>query len=91
MACMAATELTCRELVELITNYLDGALSHGELARFEAHLATCDGCETYLDQIRQTSGALRGLTNGDMDPEARDALLRAFRNWKRTDRVATSH
>ncbi len=87
---MAETELSCRELVELITNYLDAALSHDELARFEVHIAACEGCETYLDQIRQTSVALGQLTEGAIDPDARNALMRAFRNWRRPDGLAAA-
>jgi anti-sigma factor RsiW len=87
---MAKTELSCRELVELITNYLEEALSDEELARFEVHIAACAGCETYLDQIRQTSVALGQLTEGAIYPEARNALIRAFRNWRRPDGSAAA-
>ena len=44
--------LNCRELVELVTAYLEGALSSGERKRFDAHLAGCDGCTTYVEQMR---------------------------------------
>ena len=54
-------ELTCRELIELVTDYVEGRLSPGDRARFEAHLAECDACETYLVQMRQTIRALGRL------------------------------
>jgi anti-sigma factor RsiW len=52
-------DLSCQELVELVTDYLEGALAHEELARFEAHLATCPGCEIYLEQVRTTIAITR--------------------------------
>jgi anti-sigma factor RsiW len=87
---MAKSELSCQELVELITSCLDEALSDDELARFQVHIAACDGCETYLDQIRQTSVALGQLTEGAIDPDARNALIRAFRNWRGPDGSAAA-
>jgi anti-sigma factor RsiW len=77
-----AEQLSCQELVELVTDYLDGALPPAERARFDAHLAGCDGCRAYLEQIRVTirlSGALRPE---QLDPAAEEALLEAFRDWK---------
>ncbi|MGN6358798.1 MAG: anti-sigma factor family protein, partial [Thermomicrobiales bacterium] len=50
----AANELSCQELVELVTDYLEGALSAEDRARFEAHLATCRGCTAYVEQMRLT-------------------------------------
>jgi len=71
-------DLTCRELVELVTDYLEGALPAGERERFEAHMVACEGCDAYVEQIRRTielAGRTRGL---EERPEIR-ALLRAFR------------
>lgn len=79
---IALAHLSCRELVELVTAYLEGALSAGARKRFEAHLSECDGCSTYLEQMRTTirfSGALRVE---DVSPEAERALVHAFRGWR---------
>jgi anti-sigma factor RsiW len=74
-------EMPCRELVELITDYLEDRLSPRERARFEAHLADCEPCRTYMEQFRQTIGALGRLPEETLSPEATAALLRAFRGW----------
>jgi anti-sigma factor RsiW len=79
---MSTDELTCEELVELITDYLEGALGPKERARFEEHVAVCEPCSIYLKQMKRTvamAGALRG---DSIPPAARDELLRAFRGWK---------
>jgi anti-sigma factor RsiW len=75
--------LTCRELVELVTEYLEGTLAAEERARFEAHLAGCRHCRAYLGQMRLTLAALGRLTEEDVAPAAEATLLRAFRGWKR--------
>ena len=75
-------EMTCRELVELVTAWLDDALPAPERARFEAHLADCPYCRTYLEQIRQTIQLLGRVTENDLAPEAKFALLQRFRDWK---------
>lgn len=76
-------EMTCRELVELVTEYLEGGLSAVERTRFEAHLASCAGCRAYLDQFRHTIEALGRLPEESLSSEARAALLDAFRGWSR--------
>jgi anti-sigma factor RsiW len=76
-------EMPCRELVELITDYLEDRLSAIDRARFEAHLAECDGCRAYLDQFRQTIRALGRLPEESLSAAARDTLLTAFRDWSR--------
>jgi predicted anti-sigma-YlaC factor YlaD len=76
-------DLPCRELVELVTDYLEGALSAGERARFEEHLRGCSGCRAYLEQMRLTIQALGRLTEEAIPPEAKQELLRVFRDWKR--------
>ncbi len=83
---MVTEALSCRELVELVTEYLEGAMSPEEQARFEAHLALCPGCCTYLDQMRQTIYALGRLTEESILPPAREELLRVFRIWKEGER-----
>ena len=85
---MAATaSMTCQELVELVTDYLLGALAPGECERFEAHLEECEGCRIYVDQMRRTVSAVGALREDDVEPEARDALLGVFRDWKRRSRI----
>jgi anti-sigma factor RsiW len=76
-------EMPCRELVELVSDYLEDRLSPRDRARFEAHLAECEYCETYLEQMRQTVRALGRLPEESLSAEARDALLTAFRGWPR--------
>ncbi|MBI4278178.1 MAG: zf-HC2 domain-containing protein [Armatimonadetes bacterium] len=78
-----SNELTCQELVELVTEYLEGMLSPEERARFDAHLAICSGCRTYLEQFRQMIRTLGRLTEASVPPQARDELLMVFRHWKR--------
>lgn len=80
---MAFGGLTCREVVELVTEYLEGTLAPPERARFEAHLAVCPDCPIYLEQMRQTIRALEMLPEEPVAPEARQELLRVFRDWKR--------
>ena len=81
---MTIEDLTCRELVELVTAYIEGALPLHERARFEAHLAVCQGCTNYLEQMRQTIKLLGTLTETTISPQARDDLLGAFRRWKQS-------
>jgi anti-sigma factor RsiW len=76
-------EMPCRELVELVTDYLEHRLSPRDRARFEAHLAECEYCETYLEQMRQTIRLLGHLPEESLSTGARDALLTAFRDWSR--------
>ena len=75
-------ELACRELVELVTDYLEGKLPAHERARFEAHLTDCEDCRTYLQQLQQVLAAAGRLAEDDVPPPARDALLQAYRAWK---------
>ena len=77
-------DLSCQELVELVTHYLEGALPPREHARFEAHLDACTGCARYVEQLRVTiaiSGSTREL---EERPEVA-GLLAAFRGWHRDD------
>jgi anti-sigma factor RsiW len=75
-------QLSCQELVELVTDYLEGALSPEETARFDDHIGRCTGCAAYLEQIRQTIVLTRRLTAESLSPEAERALLDAFRGWR---------
>jgi anti-sigma factor RsiW len=81
MATSHHSEITCVELVELVTAYLEGALSAEDRVRFEQHLVVCEGCTTYLEQIRETIRLAGTLRAEDLDDHARDALLHAFRTW----------
>jgi predicted anti-sigma-YlaC factor YlaD len=74
--------LSCQELTELVTDYLEGALAPAEHARFEQHLAECGNCEIYLDQIRAAIELTGSLTPEAISPEAEEALLHAFRGWR---------
>jgi anti-sigma factor RsiW len=78
-----ADDLTCRELVELVTEYLDGALAPTEIARFEAHLAHCPECRGHLDDMRLTIQLLGGLTEQSLSPSVVADLVGAFRGWQR--------
>ena len=78
----APTDLTCREMVELMNDYLEGALDEGERARFEAHLSICDPCTIYLAQVRETIRLAGRLTEESVPPTVRGELLQAFRDWK---------
>lgn len=79
-------DLPCRELVERITEYFEGALTAEERARFEEHLRICEGCETYLDQMRTTIRLTGRLGVESVSPEAKERLLRAFRGFRRGGR-----
>jgi anti-sigma factor RsiW len=74
--------LTCKELVELVTDYLEGVLSSEDKERFQVHLATCDGCTAYLQQMRKTIQAVGNLEESSLSPQAKENLLRVFQNWK---------
>ncbi len=75
--------MKCREMVELMTDYLEGTLTATERVRFDEHIAGCDGCRAYLEQMRETVGALGRLTEEEIPPQVKEQLLEAFRDWKR--------
>jgi anti-sigma factor RsiW len=77
-------ELTCKELVELITGYLEGTLRGRRRRLFESHLAACDGCTRYLAQMEMTIRVTGTLTEEQVTHEQRSVLLAAFRDWKAT-------
>jgi anti-sigma factor RsiW len=74
--------MTCSEFVELVTAYLEGDLDRDAETRFVEHLARCEGCERYLDQIRVTVDRLGTLPQEALSEPARTALLDAFRDWR---------
>ena len=75
-------QLSCQEFVELVTDYLEGGLSADERTRFDAHIGLCDGCNVYLEQMRQTIRLSGTLPVGVLAPEAERDLLEAFRGWR---------
>jgi anti-sigma factor RsiW len=80
---MTDQALTCHDVIELLSNYIDGVLTADERRRVDEHLALCDGCTTYLEQMRE-SIRLSGMVSEDQVPESeRAALLDAFRDWRR--------
>ncbi|HKT40048.1 MAG TPA: zf-HC2 domain-containing protein [Ktedonobacterales bacterium] len=80
---MAERELTCQALVELITSYLDDALTPEDRRHFERHLALCRGCRAYLEQMRTTLRLVGRLSAEDMPEEMRQGLLAAFRGLRK--------
>ena len=78
-------QLSCQELVELVTDYVQDALSPGDRARFEEHLGDCEGCRNYLGQMESTVRVVGRLRPDDLGPEAQQTLLAAFRDWKRSE------
>ena len=78
----AAQALTCKEVVELVTEYLEGTMQSADVVRFEAHLSACDGCTRYLEQMRQTISALGHLPEESLSPEMERDLLAAFMDWR---------
>jgi anti-sigma factor RsiW len=73
--------LTCQQVVELVTEYLDGVMEPARRARFEAHLDGCDGCTAYLEQFRTTIAVVGRLEAGDVPAPVMSELLAAFRHW----------
>jgi anti-sigma factor RsiW len=77
-----AKEMPCRELVELVTDYLDGSLSRRDRKRFEAHISRCPLCTLYVEQMRTTIRTMGRLTEDSLSPEMRAELQHAFRDWR---------
>ncbi len=83
MANPDASSLSCQELIELVTDYVEGTLSPADRARFERHLGVCADCDNYLGQMRQTILLVGTIAEEDIPDDAKRQLLRAFRDWKR--------
>ena len=75
-------EMPCRELVEVITDYLEDALAERDRVRFEAHLEECDACRAYVEQFRQTIALSGRVEPEQLPPDLQDELLSAFRAWR---------
>lgn len=76
--------LTCKEMVELVTDYLEGALPPGMRKRFDQHLTACDPCVVYIEQMRQTIATLGKLPKESIPASAIDTLREHFRRWRST-------
>ena len=79
---MSRAPLTCQQLVELVTDYLEDRLPAAERGRFEAHLAVCEGCEAYVEQMRALMDELGRLPEIEPPPALERDLLAAFRDWR---------
>jgi predicted anti-sigma-YlaC factor YlaD len=75
-------ELICQQAVELVTDYLEGALSRRDRRRFESHLDACPNCRAYLEQIRTTIQLAGAMEPQDFTPEARADLIELYRRWR---------
>ena len=78
--------MKCREVVELMTDYLEGALTAADRERFEQHIVGCDGCRAYLQQLRLTLRAMRSVEGVPIPDRVQTELVRAFRNWRSASR-----
>jgi anti-sigma factor RsiW len=78
--------LTCRDLVEMVTVYLDGALERAQVRRFEAHVGHCPGCAAHLLSTRRLLSLLRAVRGDATPPRVRERLLHGFRAWRAGER-----
>jgi predicted anti-sigma-YlaC factor YlaD len=74
------TRITCQEVVEVVTDYLEGRMTAEDAAVFEAHLELCDGCRWYVEQMRITIATVGRIEEADVPDEMRDTLMAAFRS-----------
>jgi len=77
------TELSCSEIVEIVTDYLEGDLDPPTAAAVQEHLRLCPGCDRYVDQIRETVSTLGSITSDSLSPQAQSDLMEAFRTFER--------
>jgi predicted anti-sigma-YlaC factor YlaD len=82
MLLLRRKDIVCQQAVELVTDYLEGALSRRDQRRFEAHLRACSNCAAYLEQIRMTIDLTGGIEPDDLTPEARQELTDLYRRWR---------
>lgn len=82
MALLRQRDLVCRQAVELVTDYLDGALSRRDRRRLEKHLGKCPNCSAYLEQIRATIRLTGTIEPDDLTPEAKEDLTELYRRWR---------
>ena len=77
-----STGMSCKELVEDITSYLEGTMPDRERQSFDEHLELCPGCRVYIDQMRATIKTVGALREETLSPETRESLLATFRGWR---------
>lgn len=82
MLSLRRKDLVCKQAVELVTDYLEGALSRRDRRRFEAHLQGCPNCAAYLEQIKMTIQLAGTVEPEDLTPEARADLTDLYRRWR---------
>lgn len=82
MLSLRRRDMACRQAIELVTDYLEGALSRRDRRRFEAHLRGCPNCHAYLEQIRVTIRLTGQVAPEDLHPEARVELTELYRRWR---------
>jgi hypothetical protein len=80
--------MTCKEFVELVTDYFEGVLAEEDVRQFEQHIGECFWCGRYLEQMRLTITTVGRVEEDDISTDAKDALLHAFRDWN-ADRKAS--
>lgn len=80
--------LTCRELTELVNDYVEGRLSLSDRLRFQMHMGMCDSCRDYVQQLKITKASVSKLPEVPLPPEVRDEMLERFRAWKRGEDVS---
>ena len=81
MRAFGRRRFTCHEMVELVTDYLEGSLSWRDRRRFEAHLSECDHCTEFLQQMRTTVALTGSLAEDDLSPDRQSELLELFQRW----------
>ncbi len=82
MLSLRRKDMVCQQAVELVTDYLEGSLSHRDRRRLETHLRACPNCTAYVEQIRMTIALTGGVETEDLTPEARADLTELFRRWR---------
>jgi predicted anti-sigma-YlaC factor YlaD len=80
---MSDTAYSCQQIVELVTEYLDGGLLTADRVAFERHVAICPPCRGYLSQMRKLTRAAASFSEDDLSPSVREDLLEAFADWKK--------
>lgn len=81
-----AGKFTCREVAEIVTDYLEGAMPWWDQLRFHLHLGLCRGCRNYLKQMKETIHTLGKLPSQAVPEEIRQEMIKRFRNWNRGNR-----
>ena len=78
-------DIVCQQAVELVTDYLEGALTRSARRRFEAHLAGCPHCTEYLAQMRTTIELTGSVTAAELTPQMQDEFIAIYRQWRAED------